>query len=98
MSDVEPLHRGNLLWSPRAENVLRIVGPIVVAVAALVMLGRSWAKWPDVLVDFGQQLYLPWRLAEGQRLYADLAYFHGRLPSTSTPCGTACWGPACGRW
>ena len=79
MSDVEPLHRGNLLWSPRAENVLRIVGPIVVAVAALVMLGRSWAKWPDVLVDFGQQLYLPWRLAEGQRLYADLAYFHGPL-------------------
>ena len=79
MPDVEPLHRGNLLWSPRAENVLRIVGPIVVVAAALVMLGRSWAKWPDVLVDFGQQLYLPWRLAEGQRLYADLAYFHGPL-------------------
>ena len=79
MPDVDSDHRGDLLWSARAETVLRVVGPIVVAAAALVMLGRSWAKWPDVLVDFGQQLYLPWRLAEGQRLYADLAYFHGPL-------------------
>ncbi len=79
MPDLEPDQRGVLLWSARAETVLRVVGPIVVAAAAIVMLGRSWAKWPDVLVDFGQQLYLPWRLAEGQRLYADLAYFHGPL-------------------
>lgn len=37
----------------------------------------SYRKWPDLLIDFGQQLYIPWRLAQGERLYADIAFFHG---------------------
>jgi hypothetical protein len=51
----------------------------VVAVVGILMLRWSWMKWPDVLVDFGQQLYLPWQLAEGKHLYTDLSYFHGPL-------------------
>ena len=39
----------------------------------------SWRKWADVLVDFGQQLYIPWRLAHGERLYRDIALMHGPL-------------------
>jgi hypothetical protein len=39
----------------------------------------SWRKWPDVFVDFGHELYIPWRLAEGDVLYRDIAYFMGPL-------------------
>src|SRR5258705_2739607 len=55
------------------------VGPAVVAVTGIVMLAWSWGTWPDVMVDFGRELYVAWRLANGQRLYADLAYFNGPL-------------------
>lgn len=43
------------------------------------MLGWTWGTWLDVLVDFGRELYLPWQITEGRRLYADLASFNGPL-------------------
>ena len=39
----------------------------------------SWRKWPDLLVDFGQQLYIPWQLASGKLLYKDIVILHGPL-------------------
>ena len=39
----------------------------------------SWRKWPDLLVDFGQQLYIPWQLAGGKLLYRDIVILHGPL-------------------
>jgi len=39
----------------------------------------SWGCWPDPVVDFGQQLYVAWRISAGEVLYRDLAYFHGPL-------------------
>ncbi len=53
--------------------------PALVASFALAVLPQSWGKWPDVLVDFGQQLYVPWRLSQGDVLYRDVAYLHGPL-------------------
>ena len=41
------------------------------------LLVFTWRRWPDVLVDFGRELYVPWRLAEGAVLYRDVAYFNG---------------------
>lgn len=55
--------------------------PLLIAPASAVLVVRSWLKWPDVLVDYGQQLYVAWRLSEGEVLYRDLAYFHGPLSS-----------------
>ncbi len=52
---------------------------LILAVAAT-MLAWSWGKWPDVQVDFGQQLYVAWQLSEGQVLHRDLAWHHGALP------------------
>src|SRR6187455_37526 len=63
------------------------VGPAVVAVAGIAMLAWTWGTWPDVLVDFGRELYVAWQLAEGRRLYADLAYFNGPL----SPYVNALW-------
>jgi 4-amino-4-deoxy-L-arabinose transferase-like glycosyltransferase len=39
----------------------------------------SWRKWPDPLIDFGQQLYVPWRLSRGAILYHDVSYVYGCL-------------------
>jgi hypothetical protein len=54
-------------------------GPTLVALAAVAMLFLTWQTWPDVLVDFGVQLYVPWRLAQGQVLYRDIAHYTGPL-------------------
>ncbi len=43
------------------------------------MLVWTWGTWPDVLVDFGVQLYVPWRLAAGEVLYRDIAHYTGPL-------------------
>ena len=49
----------------------------MVAVAFVVMAAVSWRKWPNVLIDFGLQLYLPWRIDQGAVLYRDLHYLSG---------------------
>jgi hypothetical protein len=54
-------------------------GPVAIALAGLAMLRLTWRTWPDVQIDFGRELYVPWRLAEGQVLYTDVAYFNGPL-------------------
>jgi len=52
-----------------------------VALAGLAawFLAVSWRKWPDPLIDFGRELYLPWRLAHGAVLYRDVDDFYGPL-------------------
>ena len=46
-------------------------------IAFLYMLAISWLKWPDLLIDFGVQVYIPWQLSEGKILYRDINYLHG---------------------
>ncbi len=54
----------------------------------------SWRKWPDILVDFGQQLYVPWQLAKGQRLYTDIALLHGPFSQYFNALWFALLGPS----
>lgn len=54
-----------------------LVLPVVGVTLAIV----SWQKWQDLIVDFGQQVYVPWQLAEGQILYRDIFYIYGPLSS-----------------
>src|SRR5271170_2403194 len=49
----------------------------IVAVAFIAATILSWRKWPDALVDFGMQLYLPWKISTGSVLYRDLKYLTG---------------------
>ena len=53
------------------------LGFLVIAIAFVYAATVSWRRWPDLLVDFGGQLYIPWRLANGAVLYRDLFYFAG---------------------
>lgn len=54
-------------------------GPVVISGTFLFMLFLSWRKSGDLLVDFGRELYVPWRIAQGETLYLDIAYFNGPL-------------------
>ena len=53
------------------------LGLLVVALAFILAATVSRRRWPDLIVDFGGQLYLPWRIANGAVLYRDLFYFAG---------------------
>jgi hypothetical protein len=55
------------------------VGIVFLALAVVFALVSSWRKWPDSLVDFGRELYLPWRLSEGAVLYRDIDHLYGPL-------------------
>ena len=61
------------------DELLRWLSPAVICLTALVMLCWTWESWADIVVDFGRELYLPWRLTEGEVLYRDLAHFNGPL-------------------
>ena len=44
------------------------------------MAAWTWRKWPDPLVDFRRELYVPWQIAQGGKvLYRDIAHFSGPL-------------------
>jgi hypothetical protein len=59
-------------------RLTRNLGPLlIVALATGAMLAWTWHRCPDPVVDFGRELYVPWRITEGQVLYRDLNYFNG---------------------
>lgn len=64
---------------PPAPSWQAWLGPMLIALAMLIMLLWGWGKWADVLVDFGKELYISWRLACGEVLYRDVAHIHGPL-------------------
>lgn len=49
----------------------------VVALAFLLAATLSWRRWADALVDFGMQLYLPWRISQGDAIYRTVMYLPG---------------------
>ena len=57
----------------------RLAGLLAIAAAFIVAAIFSWRKWADPLIDFGQQLYVPWRLSRGAVLYHDVSYVYGCL-------------------
>ena len=59
----------------------------LVAAVGVLMLAWSWRRWPDLLIDFGGELYVPWQLTKDKVLYADIAYLNGPL----SPSLNALW-------
>ena len=65
--------RAEEAWFPRW------LGPPLLAAVFGALARWSWRRWPDVLLDFGSQLYIPWQLSEGRALYVDIDYKDGPL-------------------
>ena len=52
---------------------------VLLALAFAGLMAWTWGTWPDPMVDFGRELYVPWRMSEGAALQRDLAWFNGPL-------------------
>ncbi len=53
------------------------LGPIIVALVFLAMTFIIWNRGPDPVLDFGREVYIPWRINSGDVLYRDIEYFNG---------------------
>lgn len=65
--------------SPR--TLTRADGLALLALAVLfgVLLGASWQRWTQPLVDHGREMNLPARLLAGEQLYTDVQFLYGPL-------------------
>jgi hypothetical protein len=61
-----------------SSSAARLGLPLVFVVGAIMVIW-TWGTWPDPLVDFGRELYVPWQLWQGRVLYRDIAHFNGPL-------------------
>jgi Dolichyl-phosphate-mannose-protein mannosyltransferase len=52
---------------------------VVHALIFLILTRWSWRKWPDPVIDFGRELYVPWMINRGAVLYRDIASLFGPL-------------------
>lgn len=64
---------------PPGASPARWSGPAALGLLLALLVAWTFRKWADVHIDFGGELYVPWRLAEGDVLYRDIAYRHGPL-------------------
>ncbi|MFN2384775.1 MAG: hypothetical protein ABR576_00540 [Thermoanaerobaculia bacterium] len=53
------------------------IAAAVLSVAGAASLLFSWERWIHPFVDGGREMIVPARLADGERLYADVAYHYG---------------------
>lgn len=56
-----------------------IASILVTLVAFTYCASRIWHQTPDPTIDFGREVYVAWRIAEGEPLYTHLTYINGRL-------------------
>jgi hypothetical protein len=70
---------GFAAWIRRTDLVRELLSIGTLTVAFALFAALSWRTWPDILVDFGQELYVPWRLTQGDALYRDIAWVGGPL-------------------
>jgi hypothetical protein len=50
---------------------------VVIGAVFVTLTIKTWRKWPDLVVDFGAQLYMPWQISTGAVLYRDVHYLAG---------------------
>ncbi len=63
----------------RLPKIAQWLGLVFLLALFVYFFAASWRKWPDPLVDFGRELYVPWRLSQGALLYRDVEEAYGPL-------------------
>jgi len=56
-----------------------IIGIILLTLLGLYLLDISWRKWCDPQIDFGREVYIPWRMANGSKWLKDVDDLYGPL-------------------
>jgi hypothetical protein len=69
-------YRPSLHWSQRLGRAL---GPVIVTAAVALMVWWIWPRVPEPIVDYGREVYVPWRLVSREVLYEDIHFFNGPL-------------------
>lgn len=77
----------------RNAHLVEWIGVLTLGLLAIYFLSISWRKWPDPLIDFGRELYIPWRLSEGAVLYRDVPGSFGPLSQSFHGLLFRCFGP-----
>ena len=72
---------------PPPRRLAAIAAAALVVVVFFERTVTSWRRWPDVVIDFGRELYAPWRLSQGAVLYRDVAHLSGPV----SPLVNALW-------
>src|SRR6202023_2311222 len=82
---VSPPHEDGASASPPAAFWRRPAPYALPVLAAAAALAASWQSWIDPCVDSGEEMDVPWRLLQGERLYGDITYYYGPVgPWVST--------------
>jgi len=69
------------------------LGLAAIAALAGYFVATSWLRWPEPLIDFGRELYLPWRLANGAVMYRDADDLYGPLSQYANAALFRLFGP-----
>lgn len=78
---------------PRGWRItLAVVEPLSVVALFVFLLVKSWLRWPDPLVDFPRELYMAWRISEGDLLYEKIMNWYGPLPQLIQGAGFKIFG------
>ena len=64
---------------PKTPSWVDLLGGAVLVGIAAVMAAWTWRTWPDVLIDFGREVYVAWRLSQGEVLHRDVVSVSGPL-------------------
>jgi hypothetical protein len=75
-------YSNNKLVFTRVRNLERVsewLGLIGIFSFVISLLRLSWRKWCDPQIDFGRELYIPWRMAEGDKWLKDIDDLYGPL-------------------
>lgn len=63
--------------TPQSYIVTHFCWALLLVTFAALLLYNSWYKWPDALVDYGRELYIPWQILNGKVLYRDIFHLFG---------------------
>jgi len=86
MDELPPLEEG-----PSARTCLAVL-----SLSFMALVGWSWRKSADLVIDFGRELYVPWQLAQGEVLYRDIAALKGPLSAYLNALAFWLFGPSVG--
>ncbi len=59
-----------------------LIPVVLIGGTGSVLCWSIWGKTGDILIDFGNDLYISWRVSQGDVLFRDVAYLYGPLSPT----------------